>query len=207
MQRFRLKLAAVAVIGALMAAPAAAQVPCNSPTYSEMQKRAVDALKGRQDHVKSLFDQVNQMSVERMACLDIFRNMSFGGFFKWMSLSNMVDQIVNAFWNQVCNAAASAYNQATSGLSQALSQNLSLPGQMGQIVGPVVQTGIQGSPGTLSTGGTGTSGQMSSTTYQWNGQNGGSTQTVNPFSAQRPSSSASSSSGSAGTSGSSNLYR
>lgn len=205
MQHFRLKLAAALVIGVLAAMPASAtMIPCPSPTYQEMQQNSADALSARADHIKTLMDRANQMSVDKMACLDIFKNMTFGGMIRWMSMSALIDQVVARFWDAVCNAAASAYNQATSGLSQALQQNLQLPGQLGQVTGPVLQVGGQVNPGTMSGGsGSGGAATMNSTSYGWNGQNGGAVRNVDPFSSgARPSSGSGS-----GSSGSFNLFR
>lgn len=124
--------------GLYPASQAIADESCNSATYSDMRSTAKDAAQADTDRIKGMFDRVRNMNVQRMACLDIFKNMSIGGTFSSMNMDALINKLVEAFWNMACDMVMDAYNDAVDGVTSSLANNLELPGEVGRFVGPVV---------------------------------------------------------------------
>lgn len=133
MQRNHLRKAILIALASsfMVAGQAYASDPsCPSPTYSDMRKAAEASAKGEADDIKSLFDQVRNMDLRALACLDKYKNMKFGMGISWMTLQDLFNKVAG----MVCNAADNAYNKAFSGLNTSVSKNLQLPGGLGTAV-------------------------------------------------------------------------
>ncbi len=128
--------------GLYPASQAMADESCNSATHRDMRSAAKDAAQADTERIKGMFDRVRNMNVQRMACLDIFKNMSIGGTFSSMSMDSLINKLVEAFWDMACDMVVDAYNDAVDGVTTSLAKNLELPGEVGQIVGPVTNAQV-----------------------------------------------------------------
>jgi hypothetical protein len=128
--------------GAPNIAVAQSALSSSSAAYDEMRQAAKDAQSKEVDRLDTIFEGVADMNVERMACLDMFKNLKLSSSFGMMSMSEIINKVIEAVWDAVCSMAINAYQNATSGMASAINSNLELPGEVGKIVGPVASAKV-----------------------------------------------------------------